>query len=211
MNDLLLAHAVHDALRSDLRRLVLWSRTCFPVATPDWTGFHRHLTTYLDAGTAVLGPVLHRGNLPGPEHRGAADDIERARRRVVLLAATVDDCLSGRGPASRTAEYMAVLDTALGAYLDDEQAVVLPVVARHITGAEWADFDAALRQPFGVLSGVALCSWLFDGAPADRREAVRELFPPAVRMAHRWVDVRRRRCRRRRIDYAPSSSSVKRR
>ncbi|WP_436791920.1 hemerythrin domain-containing protein [Yinghuangia sp. YIM S10712] len=189
--DLLLIHAVHEALRRDLRRAVAWSRTCFPVTPPAWTDFHRYLVTYLDAESAVLMPVLHGGSVPAPGHAGVAAELERKRRRVILLADTVDDCLSGRGPASRTAEYVNCLNTALTEYLDHEQSVFLPLLAASLTTSEWAHFDAALRQPFGLATGVALCSWLVDDLSQDRRDAVRRLFPPAVRLAHRWFGARR--------------------
>ncbi|NUU24551.1 MAG: hypothetical protein HOV68_24045, partial [Streptomycetaceae bacterium] len=113
--DLLLVHAVHDALRRDVRHLVTWSRTCFPVATPEWVAFRDHLAGYLHADAAVLWTVLRTRDLPGPGHAHAAADMDRARRRIALLAATVDDCLTGRGPASRTAEYAAELAAALTA------------------------------------------------------------------------------------------------
>ncbi|WP_331766106.1 hypothetical protein [Embleya sp. NBC_00896] len=188
--DLLLVHAVHDALRRDLRRLVAWSRTCFPVTTPAWVDFHRRLTTHLDADTAVLSPVLRGKDLPGPDHARTAAEMERKRRRLTLLAETVDDCLSGRGPASRTAEYTACLDAALTEYLDYQRSVVLPLLATRITAREWADFDTAQRHPLGLTSGVALCAWLVDGAPPDRKQSIRRLFPPAVRLAHRWFGAR---------------------
>ncbi|MFV5993703.1 hypothetical protein ACNPQM_14940 [Streptomyces sp. NPDC056231] len=191
--DLLLVHAVHDALRRDVDRLVTWSRTCLPVVTSGWIDFMRYLTTYLDADADLLRQVLLGRNLSGPGLERAAAKMAQARRRVTLHAATVDDCLTGRGPGSRTAEYMTRLDTALTAYLDYEQSVVLPLVATSITTSEWADFDAAQRHPLGLRSGVALCAWLIDGAPPDRQQAIRQLFPPAVRLAHRWFGARHTR------------------
>ncbi|MFJ8743128.1 hypothetical protein ACIRL2_27580 [Embleya sp. NPDC127516] len=204
-SDLLLIRAVHDALRRDLHRLVIRSLMCPPVVSPGWNRFLRHLTTTLDADAAVLWPVLRKRQLPGPHHELVAAEMERRRRRITLLAATVDDCLTGRGPASRTAEYMADLDTALTGYLDYEQAVVLPLAANVITAGEWADLDAAQRHPLGVTSGVALCAWLIDDMPPDRQQAIRKLFPPAVRLAHRWVgDRHRRRTRLAGLRYASS-------
>ncbi|MFE7392639.1 hypothetical protein [Streptomyces sp. NPDC057582] len=204
--DLLLVHAVHDALRRDLRRLVTWSRTCLPVVTSGWIDFLRYLTTYLDADADVLWPVLLGRNLSGPDPERTAAEMAQARCRVTLLAATVDDCLTGRGPGSRTAEYMTRLDTALTAYLDYEQSVVLPLVATCITTSEWADFDAAQRHPLGLRSGVALCAWLIDGTPPDRQQAIRQLFPPGVRLAHRWFGARHTR-RIRSGDPVPDTSS----
>lgn len=191
--DFLLVHAVHDALRRDMRRLLVWSQSCFPVTTPAWTDFHERLTTYLAAERTTLWPVLRRRGLPDPRHTRGAGPVERGRRRVAVLAATVDDCLAGRGPASRTAEYMTALDEALTAYLDDQETVVHPLLAMHITSADWADYDAAQREPFGLASGAALCAWLLDEAPPDRREAIRRLFPAGVRVAYRWWERRRAR------------------
>lgn len=186
--DLLLVYAVHDALRRDMRRLLVWSQSCFPVTTPAWTDFQERLRTHLAAERTTLWPVLRHHRLPD-----GAGPFERGRRRVTLLAVTVDDCLAGRGPASRTAEYMTALDEALTAYLDDQQTLVLPLLEQHITAGDWADYDAAQRQPFGLASGAALCAWLLDEAPPERREAIRRLFPPGVRVAYRWWERRRAR------------------
>lgn len=193
--DLLLLQAVHDALRRDLRRLVSWSRTCFPVTTPAWIDFHRRLTVYLEADAAVLGPVLLRAGL-GPTRDATAR--ERTRVHITSLAQAVDDSLSGRGPASRTNEHMTRLATALTEHLRHQQSFALPILACHITASEWADFDAAQRHPLDIANGVALCAWLTDGATPDRRRAIRGLFPPAVRLAHRWYEARRRHRDRRR-------------
>jgi hypothetical protein len=184
--DLLLVYAVHNALRRDLRSLADWSRTCVPVPTPGWLDLRRYLTRYLDADAAVLWALLRTKRLLGPDTEHTAAELARERRRVVLLAATVDECLSGRGPGSRTAEHAAQLEAALTAYLDHEHLVLLPAVARFITTSEWAEFDAAMRRPFGLATGVALCDWLVADLPPDQREPIRRLFPPAVRLAHKW-------------------------
>ncbi|WP_436770686.1 hypothetical protein [Yinghuangia sp. YIM S09857] len=198
--DLLLIHAIHDALRRDVRRLVAWSRTGFPVTTPAWLDFRRRLTDYLVAEADVLRPYA-AGEPPGErEDARAAAETKRRLRRLVLLVETVDECLSGRGPAGRTAEYMPVLDAALTDYLDHVHATLLPVLADRITPRDWADFDVALRQPLGLTSGVALYAWLTDGTPPERRAAIHRLLPPAVRIAYRWLatwPLSRSRARRR--------------
>ncbi|MFI6581425.1 hemerythrin domain-containing protein [Embleya sp. NPDC050493] len=183
--DPVLIHAVHHALRRDLRALVCWARTGVPVATPGWTDFRRYLTVHHEAEDAVLWPLLLAAAGPGPGLRRVLVELEDEHRRVAELVATVDDCLSGRGPASRTLEHATALAAALTAHLHHEETTVLPLVANLVTPGDWAHFDIAQRKPLGPGPGAAFLSWLLEGLPPDRQSAVRAQFPPAVRLAHR--------------------------
>ncbi|MYS83959.1 hemerythrin domain-containing protein [Embleya scabrispora] len=191
--DPVLIHAVHHALRRDLRALVVWARTSVPVATPGWTDFCRYLTVHHEAEDTVLWPLLRAAADPGPGLRRLVIAFEDEHRHVAELVATVDDCLSGRGPASRTLEHATRLAATLTAHLHHEETTVLPLVANLVKPGDWAHFDIAQRQPLGLGSGAAFLSWLLEGLPPDREAAVRSQFPPAVRLAHRALRARHTR------------------
>ncbi|MFI1584349.1 hemerythrin domain-containing protein [Embleya sp. NPDC020630] len=185
--DPLLIHAVHHALRRDLADLVEWARTCIPVAGPGWNRFRHYLTLHHRAEDATLWPVLREASGRGsPLHRLTAVMAEE-HHRLDELVATIDDCLTGRGPASRTFEYVTQLDTALTAHLDFEDSTLLPLISMLITPHEWAHFDVAQRQPLYLVEGAEFLSWLVKGVPADRELAIRHVFPPAVRLTHRLL------------------------
>jgi hemerythrin-like domain-containing protein len=111
-----------------------------------------------------LAVVLDRINALTPRWRGTAD------------ADTGRDLAGAVRQASAT----------LAEHLDDEERDVLPLVARHITQAEWEAFGEYGRRaiPKNSQAFVFIGSVLEDADPAERNAFLAQM-PPPIRWAYR--------------------------
>jgi len=192
--------AVHDHLRSDLRRYAEAVTSARPTDRPDrlralarWSkGFVHELEehhfvedTYFfpDMRTKVpaVAPVLDRLEA---DHRKLDGLLAEWPRRVGDLADDSKAFEPARVEAVRHAE--AVRDLLM-VHLDVEDNDVLPLYWRHYTAEEYdVVFQKAVKK--GKKTGLAfVVPWNVDNLEGAEREAFVAAAPAALRLVHRMV------------------------
>lgn len=186
---------LHRVIRTGLAEITTLIPT---VRTPE----HRdHVLGHLDVHLAVLrhhhdGEDSHLWPLLA---RRAAHEVallsqmEADHHRIDELAATVRQRATAWGAATHDlspAAYLLVdaledFLAVLGAHLDEEERVVVPLLAQHVTAGEWQDFGKAMDagMPRHALP-IMLGALLEVASPTEARDFLADL-PLPVRLIWR--------------------------
>jgi predicted RNase H-like HicB family nuclease len=142
-------------------------------------------TTLLERVPQELAPLVH---LMENQHETVADLMAQAEGALTTWRAS-----ASRADGEALAEVLTRLCDALFEHLAAEETHVLPIMARHLTAAEWAEFTEQGMSSIPkrlMLLGVGMM--LYEGDPEvigiELRHApapVRRLLPPLGRAAFR--------------------------
>jgi iron-sulfur cluster repair protein YtfE (RIC family) len=144
----------------------------------------RLLHAHHEGEDEMLTPLL--------EHRCSGEELSAVRRIAAqhqpvsasLHRATEQLSAWRAAPDPRSAE---ALRTALGdvqqaliPHLDEEERVVLPIAARHVTPEEWGALPGHAMRQFGGADLWLVLGLVFDHMPDDLRAAVQAHMPPPL-------------------------------
>jgi hypothetical protein len=144
----------------------------------------RLLNAHHEGEDEVLTPLLEQrcsGDELGAvtriaaQHQPVSASLHRAAELLATWRAAPDP-----GSAEALCTALGDVQQALIPHLDEEERVVLPIAARHITPEEWGALPGhALRQFDGAELWLVL-GLVFDHMPDDLRAAVQAHMPPPL-------------------------------
>ncbi|WP_433296798.1 hemerythrin domain-containing protein [Actinoplanes sp. CA-030573] len=182
---------VHRAFRRDFRMLPALVRAVADGDTARAEIVGSHLEKVGDAlhhhhtgEDEMLWPLLlQRATL----HTELINRMEAQHERIQEALARIAELNPRWRARARVADRDELADTiarasvALDEHLTDEEQEILPIVATHITPAEWAALGERGREslPKGKLALVFLGSIFEEATPAEKARFLAELPPPA--------------------------------
>lgn len=178
-------YVMHHALRRDLARFAsgiartpLGDVDTWSALSGRWDRFthvlheHHHAedTHYwpvLDAAVAARGTGSDRAEVDAMITEHAEIDPALAALTGAFRAMTEHPCEDHRHALEIR---LAGLRDVLGAHLEHEETVVLPLVQRVMSAAEFAAVERAIESSYRLRDAPFLIGWVSDGLPADVRE-----------------------------------------
>jgi len=185
--------AMHAALRRDLSRLReaaahLESATDHPVAAPEtvlagWDEFRTQLNNHHAAEDDDLWPVL-RHELSDAADLAAVDAMVEEHAHIPPALAAVDIAIHGGGQLGPSSER---LSTLILEHLKHEEEVVLPLIERHLSQAQWHAFLMKERGRRKPRERPEFLTWVLDDASAPDEQAVLSEIPAPGRLVYRRI------------------------
>jgi hypothetical protein len=174
--------SMHAALRRDVTRLQRTVGTGRPASDgvlAGWDLFRRELLFHHQAEDEDLWPRL-ASRLSKPEDRAVVDAMYAEHAGIPAVLESFDAALhAGTQP---NAGDMAI---PLLEHLDHEERDALPLVATHLSDAEWHDFLMTERRKRPPRERAEFLMWVLDDADPDVAEPVlRELPAPGRFVYH---------------------------
>lgn len=124
----------------------------------------------------VLWPKLESRTTIGPDIDGMKAEHGRIDELVGTIAAIRSQWAPDQASTTRLADAVDDLCAALAEHFDHEEHTVVPVIAEHVTAAEWQEFidrGAAYVNPRNVWFALAYAGFLLrDGSSEERRRFV---------------------------------------
>lgn len=195
-------YVMHHAFRRDLARFAV-AATATPLGEPDtwaalsarWDRFCHVLHEHHHAEDTLYWPVLDTA----VQARGT--DADRAE--VAAMSdehAEIDPALTALASAWRAmADHpcddhrhaieirLAGLRETLGAHLEHEETVVLPLIQRVMTDAEFATVEREIQKAYRLRDMPFIVGWVVDGLPAEARERLFSAGGPVIRILYAVV------------------------
>ena len=168
------------------------------------------LTNHHRGEDELLWPLLHK------RAEVDAQIVVRMERQHGRVAATLADALGvlpawqASATADRRDELVSVLDAhrrVLIEHLDDEEAHLLPLAARHLTGPEWAALGEHFVATTPKAQLLVFLGAVLEEATVDERAALLGAMPVVARLAWKSVGRRRYASHMRRVRGNPSHES----
>lgn len=115
------------------------------------------------------------------QHERAAALLAAADELIGPWAATAD-------PTTRDelADVLGRLHPVLIAHLDDEEETILPLVAEHLTVAQWAELSRRGRRSMPLRKALVFVVMMLQDATPAERTGLLDQMPPPVRLLIRW-------------------------
>ncbi|WP_404386497.1 hemerythrin domain-containing protein [Knoellia locipacati] len=202
-------YVMHHAFRRDLARFEA-AVAMTPLGEVDtwvaisrrWDRFTHVLHEHHHAEDEHYWPVLHSAvNAHGtPEDRAevAAMSDEHAQIDPALAALTTAYRAMAEHPCEDHRHALEIrlagLREVLGAHLQHEETVVLPLIQRVMSADEFAAVERAIERSYRVRDSAFLIGWVADGLPADVLERILTQGGPPFRLL--YAVVRRSHARR---------------
>jgi hypothetical protein len=191
--DLTMMYAIHAALRRDAARLVVDSADA-RVAHIDrrWSVLTGHLHHHHTGEDEGIWPLLRPHLAADPVAAEALDALEAQHVAIDAAVAAVGEALTA--PRAELHERLHRFAELLERHLADEERDALPLISRHITGAQWTAFENGQKRQLGLSGAARFFPWLLDDAEPARRAAVLATLPAPLRMLvrHPWERAYRR-------------------
>ncbi len=185
----------HRVLRYHLPRASELVRGVTPDAAGRTTAVARHLRLVLsmlqahhEAEDACVWPLLFAR---APEHTALLETMETQHGQVAGRVAAVDDALHRweRTPdnthTKRLADALDAVTSVFAEHADLEEASALPVIAEHLSPAEWRSFVRYSHGAVPDADRLVVLGLIMDPMAADERAAFLQTLPPPV--AARWA------------------------
>jgi hemerythrin-like domain-containing protein len=156
-------------------------------------GLHMHHTTEDDL---IWPKLLDRATLEAPlvkrmEEQHQLIDVSVARVRAAMSAWRSDpNPATSSALADRIGEFLVVLE----AHLDEEERVVVPLIDRHLTEAEWQDVGERGFEKFTPAQRWIATGQMVEVATPEEVAMMFGTLPPPVRVL--WHLVGKRKYRR---------------
>jgi hemerythrin-like domain-containing protein len=182
---------VHSALRRDLVRIRMVLGTPEAAQPRRRTALAEHalwLMHFLHAHHTGeddgLYPLVVRRNPDAAELVQRMDDDHGAITPAMdrLSAAAQHHLDQPDSPDELLADAIDGLNEVLNPHLEREEQVMMPVVSRSITDAEWRAWDEEFNlKPKGLLELAEEAHWVLDGLDEESSDHVRHVVPPVPR------------------------------
>jgi len=137
----------------------------------------------LHARTPVSGDLVHRMEA---QHTTVGGLLEKVEALLPVWAA-------GAAQAQRD-ELATVLDAlgpALEEHLDEEERDVLPLIAQHLTAAEWDELGERAVAVIPKARLLVLLGYILEGTSPQEHRTMLGVVPPPVRLIYRGFGRRR--------------------
>jgi iron-sulfur cluster repair protein YtfE (RIC family) len=187
--DLGFMYTIHAALRRDLNRLRSVGRhvragEVAPVTVRDgWALFRRELEAHHHAEDEKLWPML-RPHTDDAETRATVDAMMQEHLEIPPALDAVEHAFASGGDLVAPIEALALL---VEDHLDHEERTAFPLIAAHLSEAEWHDFLLAARASRPVPERPVFLAWVLDDVSVDDADAVLREIPPPARLVYRHV------------------------
>jgi hypothetical protein len=194
--DWLLMNALHDAFRRDLDQLMHTTAGDAAVRAR-WLTFRGQLHFHHTAeDTEMWPPVRARlASLQHPAGLALLDEMEAEHGQIDPLLAAVDDALAMTAGRDRLRELLGRLQANLTGHLAHEEAEMLPLISKVMSGSEVTRIAVKIARRGGLRQAAVMFPWaLSEASPQVRGEVLGQL-PPPVRLIYRavWLPRYRRR------------------
>ncbi|GGP87195.1 hypothetical protein GCM10010185_71200 [Saccharothrix coeruleofusca] len=187
-------HAVHNALRRELEHIARVTvridddpRRVLRTAV-GWRLFKRSLRIHHGAEDDVLWPMLRQRLADRSGDLAVLEAVEAEHAAIDQVVAAVDD-LVARPEADRLrlGDLTDSLVTGVRGHLRHEEEVVVPLIERALTTAQWAAFEQVHNLRMGA-DAPRLLPWLLEGAAPGSVARALATLPDAARTAYhvRW-------------------------
>lgn len=184
-DDLTVLRLIHAALRRDLARLtaaadhpVLDQQTLTALGQQS-DAFARQLRDHHEAEDRLVWPLVRER--AGAPAEAVLASMEAEHASIDPALADVETALAAPA-ADELRAALAHLRHLLEAHLAHEEADAIPLVCRHLTGADLDHVAAVQRRQGGLRGARAFLPWILDQAPATDRDHVLRELPPLVRL-----------------------------
>jgi hemerythrin-like domain-containing protein len=154
------------------------------------------LLTHQRAEEALMWPMLaQRASLPDSLTDRMDSQHQQAAELVDEILARLPDWASRADPAKSAtlAELVEQLSGVLAEHLDDEEALVLPLVAEHLSAREWRAIGKQGRATLAKGRAPVLLAYILEDASPEERASFLAGVSVGSRMAYRLVGARRHR------------------
>jgi len=181
--------AMHDASRRDVARLqrivadIDADEAVEVQARQVWAELRGHLDRHHRAEDDDLWPVL-RAHLTAA---GELREVDRMIEEHRAIAAAIDDVDRAFAAERDMAGAMRALERTLDDHLDHEERVVVPLLERHLSRAEWRRFLMTERRRTPLRERPDFLGWVLDDATEEYADAVLAELPPPGRLVYRYV------------------------
>ncbi|PKV83442.1 hemerythrin domain-containing protein [Streptomyces sp. TLI_146] len=190
--DMTVMHAMHDALRRELRHIARITARYDPDprhvlrGAAGWEMFRRALRAHHRAEDDALWPALRRALDGRPYDLTRLEAIEVEHAVLARLVATVDEALADPGTDPVLLSELAhSLITGLAGHLAHEEDAVFPLVQAVVDEQEWEHFGCVHAQRIAP-HAAQLLPWLLEGADEHTTTVVLAQLPTHVRRAYTY-------------------------
>lgn len=143
-----------------------------------------HYWPVLDAAVATRGTGSDRAEVEAMSTEHAEIDPALAALTGAFQAMVQHPCEDHRHALEIR---LAGLREVLGAHLEHEETVVLPLVQRVMSAADFAAVERAIESGYRLRDAPFLIGWVADGLPADVRERILAQNGPPFRILYAVV------------------------